>query len=283
MVRSLWSAATGMNAQQTNVDTISNNLANVNTTGYKAQGAQFKSLLYQELQTVTTTANGEPKPVTSQVGLGVRTASINQYFSQGSFLNTDNPAGMAISGDGFFSYFDTDGTTRLYTRNGNFSWALATNGGTDLVLTTSDGNRVLGVNGAEIRVTGNLVASRITIDGEGKIYYPNDDGVPTQINNLQIGLWQFPNREGLERVGSAAWKETEASGAAVRETDANGNAVANATFERSTIVQGYLEGSNVNVATEMVNLIVAQRAYEMNSTAIQTTDEMMQTANSLKR
>ncbi|MBO5620652.1 MAG: flagellar hook-basal body complex protein, partial [Butyrivibrio sp.] len=169
MVRSLWSAATGMNAQQTNVDTISNNLANVNTTGYKAQGAQFKSLLYQELQTVTTTANGDPKPVTSQVGLGVRTSSINQYFSQGSLLNSDNPAGMAISGDGFFSYLDTDGTTRLYTRNGNFTWALAGAGSTDLVLTTAEGNKVLSTNNTEIRVTGNLVASRITIDEAGKI------------------------------------------------------------------------------------------------------------------
>ena len=99
MVRSLWSAATGMNAQQTNVDTISNNLANVNTTGYKAQVAQFKSLLYQELQTVTTTANGAPKPVTSQVGLGTRTSSINQLFKQGSYLTSDNPAALAIGGD----------------------------------------------------------------------------------------------------------------------------------------------------------------------------------------
>lgn len=277
MVRSLWSAATGMNAQQTNVDTISNNLANVNTTGYKAQGAQFKSLLYQELQTVTTTANGDPKPVTSQVGLGVRTSSINQYFSQGSLLNSDNPAGMAISGDGFFSYLDTDGTTRLYTRNGNFTWALAGAGSTDLVLTTAEGNKVLSTNNAEIRVTGNLVASRITIDEAGKIYYPNAEGVPQQINGLQIGLWQFPNREGLERVGSAAWRQTAASGAAIPEANAANN------IRKSSIIQGYLEGSNVNVATEMVNLIVAQRAYEMNSTAIQTTDEMMQTANSLKR
>ena len=277
MVRSLWSAATGMNAQQTNVDTISNNLANVNTTGYKAQGAQFKSLLYQELQTVTTTANGDPKPVTSQVGLGVRTSSINQYFSQGSLLNSDNPAGMAISGDGFFSYLDTDGTTRLYTRNGNFTWALAGNGSTDLVLTTAEGNKVLSTNNAEIRVTGNLVASRITIDEDGKIYYPDAEGVPQQVNGLQIGLWQFPNREGLERVGSAAWRQTAASGAAIPEANSANN------IRRSSIIQGYLEGSNVNVATEMVNLIVAQRAYEMNSTAIQTTDEMMQTANSLKR
>ncbi len=274
MVRSLWSAATGMNAQQTNVDTISNNLANVNTTGYKAQGAQFKSLLYQELQTVTTTANGDPKPTNSQVGLGVRTSTINQFFSQGSFQTSDNPAALALSGDGFFSYFDTDGATQLYTRNGNFTWALKEAGGTNLVLTTAEGNKVLDINGQEIEVAG-AVASRITIGGDGKIYYPNAEGVPTEVGK-QIGIWQFTNREGLERVGSAAWKQTAASGEALNENNA-------ANIKKSEIVQGYLEGSNVNVATEMVNLIVAQRAYEMNSTAIQTTDEMMQTANSLKR
>ena len=277
MVRSLWSAATGMNAQQTNVDTISNNLANVNTTGFKAQGAQFKSLLYQELQTVTTTANGEPKPTNSQVGLGVRTSTINQFFSQGSFQNSDNPAALAISGDGFFAYQAADGETTQYTRNGNFTWALTEVGGTDLVLTTAEGNKVLDIGGNEIVVGNNAVASRITIGGDGKIYYPNADGVPTQVGNLQIGLWQFPNREGLERVGSAAWIQSAASGEPILESNANGG------IKPSEIVQGYLEGSNVNVATEMVNLIVAQRAYEMNSTAIQTTDEMMQTANQLKR
>ncbi len=274
MVRSLWSAATGMNAQQTNVDTIANNLANVNTTGYKAQGAQFKSLLYQELQTVTTTANGTPKPTNSQVGLGVRTSSINQYFSQGSFQNSDNPAAIAISGDGFFGYQAADGETVLYTRNGNFTWALEETGGTTLVLTTAEGNKVLDIDGNQIEMDG-AIASRITIGGDGKIYYPNEEGVPEETGQ-QIGLWQFRNREGLERVGSAAWKETAASGEPILEEDAD-------DIKKSEIVQGYLEGSNVNVATEMVNLIVAQRAYEMNSTAIQTTDEMMQTANSLKR
>jgi flagellar basal-body rod protein FlgG len=268
-----------MNAQQTNVDTISNNLANVNTTGYKAQVAQFKSLLYQELQTVTTTANGTPKPVTSQVGLGTRTSSINQLFKQGSYLTSDNPAALAIGGDGFFSYLDIDGTTRLYTRNGNFTWALNGQGG-GLVLTTAEGNKVLSTTGQQIVVEGNRVASRITIDSEGKIYYPDDQGVPQPVNNQQIGVWQFPNREGLERVGSVAWKQTNASGEAILE---NGQGNANNNIKKSEIVQGYLEGSNVNVANEMVNLIVAQRAYEMNSTAIQTTDEMMQTANSLKR
>ncbi len=274
MVRSLWSAATGMNAQQTNVDTISNNLANVNTTGFKAQGAQFKSLLYQELQTVTTTANGAPKPTNSQVGLGVRTSTINQFFSQGSFQNSDNPAALAISGDGFFSYLDADGETMLYTRNGNFTWALTETGGDTLTLTTAEGNKVLDVNGEAMEIAG-AIASRITIGGDGKVYYPDDDGVPTD-TGLQIGLFQFTNREGLERVGSAAWKETAASGEPIIESESD-------AVDPSEIVQGYLEGSNVNVATEMVNLIVAQRAYEMNSTAIQTTDEMMQTANGLKR
>ena len=277
MVRSLWSAATGMNAQQTNVDTISNNLANVNTVGYKAQGAQFKSLLYQELQTVTTTANGEPKPTNSQVGLGVRTSTINQFFSQGSFQNSDNPAALAISGDGFFAYMAADGETVQYTRNGNFTWALQETGGNVLELTTAEGNPVLDANLNPILVENNAVASRITIGGDGRIYYPDDQGVPQQVGDAQIGLWQFRNREGLERVGSAAWQETAASGEAISELEGD------AEMKRSEIVQGYLEGSNVNVATEMVNLIVAQRAYEMNSTAIQTTDEMMQTANSLKR
>ena len=162
-------------------------------------------------------------------------------------------------------------------RNGNFTWALQETGGNVLELTTAEGNPVLGVDGNPILVENNAVASRITIGGDGKIYYPDDQGVPQQIGNAQIGLWQFRNREGLERVGGAAWQETAASGEPILEVEANGE------VKRSNLEQGYLEGSNVNVATEMVNLIVAQRAYEMNSTAIQTTDEMMQTANGLKR
>ena len=128
MVRSLWSAATGMNAQQTNVDTIANNLANVNSAGYKGQVAQFKSLLYQNLRSVTTTANGDPKPTTSQVGLGVRLSSINSIFTQGSLLDSQSDTAFAIEGDGFFAVRGDDGTT-YYTRNGDFTWALGGNGG----------------------------------------------------------------------------------------------------------------------------------------------------------
>ena len=151
MVRSLWSAATGMNAQQTNVDTIANNLANVNSAGYKAQVAQFKSLLYQTLQTATTTANGDPKPVTSQVGLGVRTAAINQLFGQGSFLSSESDTAFAIQGDGFFAVRNANGETN-YTRNGDFTWA--TGGANRIMLTTSDGLPVLDTNGRNITLAG---------------------------------------------------------------------------------------------------------------------------------
>lgn len=136
MVRSLWSAATGMNAQQTNVDTIANNLANVNTVGYKVQTAQFKSLLYQTLQTATTTANGDPKPTTSQVGLGVRNSSINSCFSQGSLLASNSDTSFAIEGEGFFAVRGADGNT-YYTRNGDFTWAINSGGG--MILTNQDG------------------------------------------------------------------------------------------------------------------------------------------------
>ena len=274
MVRSLWSAATGMNAQQTNVDTIANKLANVNTTGFKAQQAEFKSLLYQDLNSVTTTANGDPKPTTSQVGLGVRTAALTQLFSQGSLLDNPSTSAFAISGDGFFSYNDADGNA-VYTRNGDFIWAIGNAEGTELVLTTSDGNPILSTEGEEIRLEGGIISNRISVGADGTIYYPDEEGVPQEVG-FRIGLWQFQNPGGLERVGSTTWKVSAASGPAINEAEDD-------NVQSSIIRQGYLEGSNVNVATEMVNLIVAQRAYEMNSTAITTTDQMMQTANRLKQ
>lgn len=272
MVRSLWTAATGMNAQQTNVDTIANNLANVNTMGYKAQSAQFKTLLYQTLQTATTTANGDPKPTTSQVGLGVRNSSINSIFSQGSLMDSESDTSFAIEGDGFFAIRGEDGET-YYTRNGDFTWA--TNGTSGMMLTTTDGQAVLDSSGRAITLTGNYVTSRITITSDGQICYPDADN-NAQPLGMQIGMFQFNNPGGLERQGNSLWAATAASGQAINEATNN-------TVSKSRMVQGYLEGSNVQVATEMVNLIVAQRAYEMNSKAITTTDEMMQTANNVKR
>ena len=272
MVRSLWTGATGMNAQQTNVDTIANNLANVNTTGYKSQVAQFKSLLYQTLQTKTTTANGDDKPTSSQVGLGVRTSSINSIFTQGSLLASESDTSFAIEGDGFFAVQCEDGTTR-YTRNGDFNWSLGDNG--SLVLCNSEGYPVLDTQGRTITLASTYSASRITVSSDGTIMYPNDQNVPVSLG-VTIGTYQFQNPAGLERYGDSLWTPTAVSGNAINEANANG-------IRKSRIIQGYLEGSNVSVADEMVNLIVAQRAYEMNSKVITTTDSMMETANNLKR
>ncbi len=272
MVRSLWSAATGMVAQQTNIDTIANNLANVNTTGYKTEVAQFKSLLYQTLQTRTTTANGDPKPVGAQVGLGVRNSSISSIFGQGAFQDSESTTDFAISGKGLFAIMGDDGET-YYTRNGNFF--LNTNDSDGLTLCTSDGYAVLDTRGREITFNKKYTASNLTISDEGEFYYPDADNNPQSLG-ITIGLYQFNNPTGLEKIGGSYYKETAASGEPINESRST-------NLEKSTIVQGYLERSNVQVVDEMVNMIVAQRAYEMNSKAITTSDEMLQQANNLKR
>lgn len=272
MIRSLWSAATGMNAQQTNVDTIANNLANVNTVGYKSQVSQFKSLLYQTLQTATTTANGDPKPVTSQVGLGVRNSSINQIFKQGSLIASESDTAFAIEGDGYFAVRNANEEVN-YTRNGDFTWAMAGNGG--ITLTTTDGLPVLDSQGRAIVLANTFVTNKITITSDGTLCYPDENNNPQSLN-ITLGTYQFRNPNGLERQGDSLWAATGASGLAINEAT-------NPNVNKSKIVQGYLEGSNVKVADEMVNLIVAQRAYEMNSKAITTSDEMLQQANNLKR
>ncbi len=272
MVRSLWTAATGMIAQQTNVDTIANNLANVNTNGYKAEVAEFKSLLYQELQTKTTTANGANKPISAQVGLGVRNSSITSVFKQGALLDSESDTAFAIEGKGFFAVRGQDGRV-YYTRNGNFGFSLG-NGG-NLVLSNTDGFPVLDTTGRPITLPRDYVASKITVTRDGEICYPDIDNNPQPIG-VAIGVYQFSNPAGLEKQGDTLYGVTAASGAALNEAT-------NDELDKSRIVQGYLEGSGVQVATEMVNMIVAQRAYEMNSKAITTSDEMMQIANNLKR
>ena len=272
MVRSLWSGATGMNAQQTNVDTIANNLANVNSVGYKAQVAQFKSLLYQNLQSITTTANGDPKPTTSQVGLGVRTASINQIFTQGSLLDSASDTSFAIEGDGFFALRGEDGQI-FYTRNGDFTWAIGANN--RMTLTNADGLPVLDIEGRAIVTDAGYIASTLSITEDGQICYPDAQNNPQPIG-IQIGTYQFNNPGGLKRVGDTLFAVTDASGRVLNENTTDG-------IQRSRIIQGYLEGSNVQVANEMVNLIVAQRAYEMNSKSITTSDSMLEVANNLKR
>ncbi|MBQ8245879.1 MAG: flagellar hook-basal body protein [Lachnospiraceae bacterium] len=271
MVRSLWTAASGMIAQQNNVDTIANNLANVNTNGYKTEVAEFKSLLYQEINAKSTSANSEQKPIPSQVGLGVRNSAITSIFTQGSFYDSSNDLAFAINGDGFFGVQGQDGNT-YYTRNGNFVLATDTKG---LALTTTDGLKVLDSKGKPIVLNENYIASQITVTGDGQICYPDENNNPQPIG-IEIGLWQFNNPSGLEKTDSSLYSESAASGAAMNEYT-NNNLV------RSDLRQGYLEGSNVQVADEMVNMIVAQRAYELNSKAIQASDEMMQQANNLRR
>jgi flagellar basal-body rod protein FlgG len=261
-----------MIAQQTNVDTIANNLANVNTVGYKSEVAEFKSLLYQTMQTKTTTANGDNKPVSAQVGLGVRNSSIKSIFSQGSMLASESDTAFAISGDGFFAVRGQDGET-YYTRNGDFTFTTASGGG--FMLATSDGLPVLDTTGKPITLSNQYVANKIGVTADGQLTYPDEQNNDQPIG-ITIGLFQFTNPSGLEKIDSTLYAVSAASGAAINEATSN-------AVQKSSVVQGYLEGSSVQVADEMVNLIVAQRAYEMNSKAITTTDEMLQEANQLKR
>ncbi len=272
MMRSLWTAASGMISQQTNVDTISNNIANVNTIGYKKETAEFKSLLYQTIQERTTSANGETKPIGAQVGLGVRNSSITSIFKQGNMTETEIDTDFAIDGDGFFQVMGMDGET-YYTRNGKFGWAVGNDG---MLLANSDGLPVLDTYGVPIELdAAEYDMSKVTIDTNGILYYPDETGNPASLD-IQIGLVQFSNPAGLTKEGDTLLAVSEASGEPVLEAESD-------TRKKSVIRQGYLEASNVQIVDEMVNLIVAQRAYEMNSKAIIASDEMLQQANQLKR
>ena len=271
MMRALWSAASGMIAQQTNVDTISINIANVNTTGYKTEKTEFKSLLYQNLQARTTTANGENKPIPAQVGLGTRVASNTSMFTQGAMLASESDTAFAIDGEGFFAVRGADGNT-YYTRNGNFTWSIGNDG---VILTNSDGYPVLDSRGNMIRIPDGVAAEKVSVTSQGQFYYRNAQGNPVDMNQ-SIGLFQFNNPGGLEKLQDSLLRVTDASGNPMNEATAAG-------LDRSNVRQGYLEGSNVQVADEMVNLIIAQRAYELNSKAIQASDDMLSQANQLRR
>ncbi len=271
MVRSLWTAATGMIAQQVNLDTVANNLSNVNTAGYKTQVSEFKTLLYQTLQTRTTTANGEQKPVGAQVGLGVRNSAISSIFTPGKMITSESDTDFYINGKGFFAVRGEDGNT-YYTRNGNLGFTLGSNGN---MLTNSDGLPVLNSAGNPIILDDDLILGNVSVNVDGELCYPDEDNNP-QPMGVTIGVFQFNNPNGLEKMSDSLFAQSAASGQPINEAT-------NANVERSQILQGYLEGSNVEVADEMVNMIVAQRAYEMNSKAIQASDEMLQQANNLRR
>lgn len=281
MLRSLWTGASGMIAQQTSVDTISNNLANVNTVGYKKETVEFRSLLYQKLQTETTDNNGDPKPVIGQVGSGVRTGAITSRFTQGNLTATEEPFDLAIEGEGFFSVQTPNGET-AYTRNGSLLFAIATDG---LALTNSEGYPLLDTTGTPIVLPATTDVSKLSIDVDGKVIeavdepYTAADGT-TKYNTkhvevAQLGIVQFNNPSGLLKVSGSMYQETMASGEPRLEVE-------DEALKRSAIRSGYLEASNVQTVDEIVNLIVAQRAYEMNSKVITASDQMLQQANNLR-
>ena len=271
MMRSLWTAASGMITQQTNVDTISNNLANIDTTAYKKETAQFKSLLYQTIQEKSTDSEGENKPVGIQTGLGVRNSAIVSQYTQGTITETNNDYDLAIKGKGFFAVQLGDGSTG-YTRNGAFGLSLGRDG---LTLATSEGYPVLGINSEPIVIDPELDIKSIDIREEGNVYYIDHNDKAQQLD-LQVGLVQFNNPTGLEKQSNSILKESVASGDPRLEAEDEG-------LTKSSILQGYLESSNVQAVNEMVDLIVAQRAYEMNSKTITASDEMLQQANNLRR
>lgn len=270
MMRSLWTAASGMTSQQLNVDTVSNNLANVNTVGYKKETINFKSLLYENMVAPNMSGNAG-RPSSMQVGHGVRPGSISRSYVNGSLQQTDNPTDMALIGKGFFTVLN--GEELAYTRDGSFRFAITDDEMCALV--TADGQPVLSTEDEPILIDNTVDVAKLIIGSEGDIYYIEEE-TEVRIDVANIKIVQFPNTEGLEAIGSNLYKETPSSGIPLVEGEDDG-------LVRSNLRTGYLEGSNVNVADEMVRLIVAQRAYELNSTAIKTADTMLQQANELKR
>lgn len=271
MMRALWTGASGMIAQQTSLDTISNNMANVNTTGFKKETTQFQSLLYQRMQLEVTDNKGNPKPVIGQVGLGVRTSAIVSQYSQGTLLESSNDFDMAVEGNGFFMVRLADGST-AYTRNGAFGLAISSQG---LTLANSDGYQLLDTQGEPIIFNSNMDVSKVTMTEYGQLMYPDESNV-AQDMGVTIGLVQFNNPAGLKKIAGSLLLATDNSGEPRLEVE-------DPVLKKSKIHQGYLEGSNVQVADEIIDLIVTQRAYEMNSKAITAADEMLQQANNLRR
>jgi len=262
MVRSLYTAATGMIAQQTQIDTTSNNIANVNTIGYKKQRAEFADLMYQTMEYAgNSTSNTTVSPTGIEVGLGVRPTAIAKQFTQGNFKETGNPLDMAITGNGFFQVELPDGTI-AYTRNGSFKL-------------DGDGNVV---NSDGYKLSPDIVipqdTTQISIGTDGTVSVL--EAGQTQMSQVgQIELANFVNPAGLHSLGDNNLLNTAASGDALTGTpglDGIGQ-----------LRQNFVEMSNVQLVEEMTDLITGQRAYEANSKAITTSDEMLQTVNGLKR
>ncbi|WP_077369544.1 flagellar basal-body rod protein FlgG [Anaerosalibacter sp. Marseille-P3206] len=264
-MRSMWTAATGMRAQQLNIDTISNNLANVNTTSYKSQRAEFKDLFYATMKKNNLT-DQEGSPVNLEIGHGVMPIATKKDFKTGSFLETNNSFDVAIDGTGFFAIELPNGEVK-YTRDGSFKLSID---GDEGMLVTSEGYRVLSEDDDEIVFDSGV--RDMTIDEFGNITVCDEDGEKLEVGRIKVV--DFINPEGLLSEGMNLYSATVASGEEIPMETEEMN---------SRLVQGYLESSNVQVVDEMVKMITAQRAYEINSKTIQTSDEMLQTINTLKR
>ncbi len=261
MISALWTAATGMNAQQSNIDVISNNLANVNTGGFKKSRINFADLMYSIVkQPGTPNAQGSQIPVGIEIGHGTKVAATEKVFTAGDVQNTENSLDLLIEGEGFFQVMRPDGTM-AYTRSGSFKRD------SEGRIVTADGYALQ----PEIRIPEDTTSISITSDGTVNIKTGNDN--TEQLGQIQ--LYRFSNPAGLNSTGRNLYQQTVSSGDPMVGTPGEDGF--------GTISQGFLEMSNVKVVEEMVNMIAAQRAYEVNSKAIQASDEMLQTANQLRR
>jgi flagellar basal-body rod protein FlgG len=260
MIRSLWIAKSGMESQQFKLDTIANNLANVGTNGFKRGGVVFEDLMYDNLRQPGA-ASGEQStlPTGLQVGLGTRVAASTRNFSQGNLQQSGNNLDIAIKGQGFFQIQMSDGST-AYSRDGAFQLDAAGQ------MVTSDGH----VLQPGITIPANAQTVTIAANGTVSVSVPGQ-ATPQQVGQLQLA--SFVNPSGLEPRGQNLYAETAASGAP--------NAGAPGAEGLGNLLQGYVEGSNVNVVEELVSMIQAQRAYEINSKAIQTSDQMLQRLSQL--
>lgn len=257
MFRALHTAATGMMAEQTHIDVISNNMANVQTTGYRRLHAEFRDLVYQEQRAPgARTAQGQVVPTGVMIGTGTRLASTEMSMAQGTLSPTGNPLDLAIEGNGFFQVRRPDGTM-AYTRNGNFS--LDPEGR----LVTSDGLSVE----PSITVPQGVTSINVAADGTVTCQMPSS-GETQEVGRIELA--SFPNMTGLEALGRNLYRATTASGPALTAQPGNEGL--------GTVSQGMLEGSNVEVVTEMIDLISSQRAYELNNRVVQAADEMLRKA-----
>ncbi|MDF1543634.1 MAG: flagellar basal-body rod protein FlgG [bacterium] len=262
MIKAMRTAATGMIAQQMNVDNIANNLANVNTAGFKKSKIEFQDVLYQNIRKAgTSTAIGSAVPAELAIGYGTKVVATVRQFTEGDLTPTGNPLDLAISGDGFFQIQHPDGSI-AYSRDGAFKMSA------DGQLVNSDGYYLV----PEVTIPNDAVSVSFGTDGVVEVLQFGQDS-PTQVG--QIELARFVNPSGLSAIGRNLLIQTGASGDPQTDIPTQGGL--------GQVDQGYLEMSNVKVVDEMVNMIVAQRAYEMNSKAIQTAEEMAAIANNLKR